>query len=905
VAALAAALSIAGVIAVTLWQLHLNLLFQNTTTTGGDTGAHVMMPQYLETLLAHGHLTGWSPQWYDGYPIYTFYFVLPDLLVALGAKVIAYNVAFKWGTVLGSVALPVAIWACARWFGLRRPLPGVLAAAALPFLFDYTYTIYGGNLFSTLAGEYAYSLSLTLALAFLGLFASVLRTGRRRGWAAVLLAACVLSHIVPALFALVGAAVLTGFELLPARWVPDDDRLWGVPAGPVVPLPRRRVLWLAGSTVAVGLLLSGWWLVPFGLRGAYSTSMGYTNLTDFATLLLPRADWWALVIAAIGVVLAVALRSRFALLFAVLGGLSALALVVDPQGKLYNVRLLPLWFACVYLLAAWVLGVVVVVGARWSGREPLGWWSRRSPAVPELGPSTVPEPPEAPRPAFVLPGGGSAGVARPPGTSAAWPLAAGPAEATVALPPAGANRPAGVGGAPDPSPPSATIRPPSPSASATAWFGAPVVPSTGSEPPSAPDVVADPGASDGPGGRRGPAPRWEDPPGTRRRRTPGAVVGPLVAIAAACLVVVPPFIPGLVSAHVLPVTPGANQVTNWSRYNYVGYEGQPSYPEYQSVMTMMRQVGARYGCGRAMWEYNADLGRFGTPEALMLLPYWTDGCIDSMEGLLFESSTTTPYHFLNQAELSVGPSNPMVGLPYGPVDVPLGIEHLQLLGTRYFMATSPSVQQAAEADPSLRLVASIGPFSGSNNGTPIETTWDVFLVAGSQLVQPLTHLPDVLRGVGPAQPSWLPPSVAWYDDPARWDVELAQSGPANWPRVAAGQARSPAVAVPSTTVSDIHQSDQSISFRVSRVGTPVLVKVSYFPNWQAHGANGPWRVTPNLMVVVPTSHDVTVVYGTTPANEAGLACTIAGLLALVLLAAGWLWRRSRRPYVPRPRSTDG
>ena len=41
--------------------------------------------------------------------------------------------------------------------------------------------------------------------------------------------------------------------------------------------------------------------------------------------------------------------------------------------------------------------------------------------------------------------------------------------------------------------------------------------------------------------------------------------------------------------------------------------------------------------------------------ALMLLPYWTDGCIGSMEGLYFESSATTPYHFLNQSELSEAP----------------------------------------------------------------------------------------------------------------------------------------------------------------------------------------------------------------------------------------------------------
>jgi len=160
------------------------------------------------------------------------------------------------------------------------------------------------------------------------------------------------------------------------------------------------------------------------------------------------------------------------------------------------------------------------------------------------------------------------------------------------------------------------------------------------------------------------------------------------------LVVIPPF---FLPASILPVAPGANQVYVWASWNYTGYEGKAAYPEFKSLMSTMASVGSQHGCGRAMWEYNADENRFGTPEALMDLNYFTSGCIDSMEGLLFESSTTTPYHFLNQAELSQTPSDPMVGLPYGPVDVPLGIQHLQLLGVRYFMAFSPEVVSAAKA----------------------------------------------------------------------------------------------------------------------------------------------------------------------------------------------------------------
>ncbi len=386
--------TILGVIVVTLSQLHPSMLFTNTTTTGGDTGAHVAMPKYLESLISHGHLTGWDPGWYDGFPLYSFYFTIPDFFVAAGGWVIPYDVAFKLGTILGSVLLPVCAWACGRFFRLRPPLPALLAAATLPFLFDYTFTIYGGNLFSTLAGEYAYSFSLSLAILFLGLFACAVREGRHRGWAAVVLAGCVLSHIIPGMYALGGALILTVIELLPARWGIGDGATAAEAAdATTVPVPRTRTLWWAGSTVGIGLLLSCWWLVPFGLEHAYTTSMGYTNVEGWAQY-FREADAWALVIAGIGVVACFFVRSRFGITVTVLGIASAVATAVDPQGSLYNVRLLPLWFISVYLMAGWSFGVICTAVAwvwrrsrqrRWDevqaarasideGRGPAGPW---------------------------------------------------------------------------------------------------------------------------------------------------------------------------------------------------------------------------------------------------------------------------------------------------------------------------------------------------------------------------------------------------------------------------------------------------------------------------------------------------------------------------------------------------
>ena len=96
-------------------------------------------------------------------------------------------------------------------------------------------------------------------------------------------------------------------------------------------------------------------------------------------------------------------------------------------------------------------------------------------------------------------------------------------------------------------------------------------------------------------------------------------------------------------------------------------------------------------------------------------------------------------------------------------------------------------------------------------------------------------------------------------------------------------------------MSDIRQTDEGISFHVDRVGTPVEVRVSYFPNWQATGAEGPWRVAPNLMVVVPTSHDVTLTYGKVPADYVGQLITVVSLVAVIVLGVlGWRAGRSRR-----------
>ncbi|HEY4377366.1 MAG TPA: hypothetical protein VGM93_09415, partial [Acidimicrobiales bacterium] len=369
-----------------------------------------------------------------------------------------------------------------------------------------------------------------------------------------------------------------------------------------------------------------------------------------------------------------------------------------------------------------------------------------------------------------------------------------------------------------------------------------------------------------------------------------------------------------------------------------GAKGAPActtggWKEYQQVVATMARLGEQkgHGCGRSLWEYNNDrLSGYGTPMALMMLPYFTNGCIGSQEGLYFESSTTTPYHFIMQAELSQSGSQPQRDIPYPSFDMAEGVRHLQMLGVKYYLASTTTAITAADGNADLTPVATAG-------------AWHVYQVADAPLVEPLKYQPVVMSNVTDGQHSWLDPSIAWFRDPARQDVPLADAGPKSWARVTfhrvdphlsklvsyvRGQtARSnvverlpkvPKKALPTATVSHVKLTDDGISFDVDKIGVPTLVKVSYFPNWKVKGAEGPYRVTPNLMVVVPTAKHVSMSFGRTGVDLLGIGLTVGGLGGLALLwylppllvpepGRSWLARRwaSRRERQWQPFDGDG
>ena len=743
-----------------------DLLLDNTTPTGGDMGAHVWAPAFLrDHFLPNFQLSGWSMDWYGGLPLYRFYMVIPALaIVALDAvPFVPYGVAFKIVAASGLLTFPFACWAFGRLAKFRHPIPELFAFGGMVFLLDESFEIYGGNVKSTMAGEYSFSIALTLAVLGFGLLAHGLRTGRFRVWAAVVLSLAAVSHGIVLIFVAVGAIVIS------LAWF-DNKRAW-----------------YAVSTGVTTLLLSAWWVGPFLFGHEFMTDMKYgwrpSSATDsFWDMFFPLTTGLDILITSLAIIGFVAMVIRRHLTGVALGIITMMFVVgvyiardsLPGIGLLWNPRLLPFIYLLRYLL--------MLIGAL----EVITWvvnLARQQLASRELN----------------------------------------AVEGAVAVGVIGLSVMTVIGFMYEKLP-----------------FDGTVVVTEATEDEAATTAYA-----------------W----------------GPIQKTADG----------------------GRAVADGWTRYNWGGYEARTQFPEYNAVVTQMTDIGQTNGCGRALWENNSDNGQYGTTMALMLLPHWTDGCIGSMEGLFFEASGTTPYHFITAAAVSESSSNPVRELRYTNNDAEIGVRHMLDLGVRYLMVRTDAAKAEAAQQPELAFIATSAP-------------WDIYEVTGSNIVEPLTVQPVVVNERdGDQRERNLELGTSWFQRPDDWAAIPADDGPDDWQRidveidmdVRVGEPSersrnvdyvSPVqdiaqVALPAITVTDVEIGQQSVEFSVDQIGVPVLVRISYFPNWNVSGADGPYRVSPNHMVVIPTNTDVRMEYQKSSLDWMFYGLTILGI------ALCFFWRR--------------
>lgn len=368
----------------------LGIAFLNSSNwpTGGDIASHLLYAWlYADTLLFSGKILPWIPEVFGGLPFLSYYFPLPFVVIALLSKLIGVASAFKWGSFLAAMLLPGTVFvASRRW--LAMPWAGALCAGlgALAFLLHEQNSIWGGNLLSTLAGEFAYSYGTCLAVVTMIAWLRAVKAGR--GWIlpALLEAATGFSHGFPLL--------LVGFSTAFLLFEGAQFR-------------STLGLLLRGHVLAFCLL--GGWLWPMlemhGLTIPNDATFPLQSWRDlFPATLWPVA---AAGLAGLALQLIPAVRRRWTAVqasalryFASSAGLAALGFLAGDQLGLADIRFFPLVWLFAAIVCGWLFGQsLAAIGAAWQPKRDLaqflfaaaavfgmlGWLGQQVRSAPDWG----------------------------------------------------------------------------------------------------------------------------------------------------------------------------------------------------------------------------------------------------------------------------------------------------------------------------------------------------------------------------------------------------------------------------------------------------------------------------------------------------------------------------------------
>lgn len=274
-----AALGLCFIYAVLATRFDLKLLFEDSILTGGDSASWFQVLKTMkEDFLPRGRFFGFSQDNFFGYMEGQHYFVLPFLAAALAGYAVPLAVALKLVTVAGGFFLPATMYFAARSISRDR-MTGLLAASfSLLFLFNESYTIFGGNWLSTFAGEFCFSWATALLPL---LVASVLEDERKNrkgiltGLILGLIGLCHFFVFMPAFFIPFFPAFPTFIGLLRRKHRAPQDRERGR-------LRTARIY----ATYSAALMAMAFWLLPMAATRMWAQPISmiwhFASPADFA-----------------------------------------------------------------------------------------------------------------------------------------------------------------------------------------------------------------------------------------------------------------------------------------------------------------------------------------------------------------------------------------------------------------------------------------------------------------------------------------------------------------------------------------------------------------------------------------------------------------------------------------------
>lgn len=326
---------------------------------------------------------------------------------------------------------------------------------------------------------------------------------------------------------------------------------------------------------------------------------------------------------------------------------------------------------------------------------------------------------------------------------------------------------------------------------------------------------------------------------------------------------------GLVALAIVHADGHSRFLRAWADWNYTGLEAKELWPAWREATARLRG-GA--GDPRATVEYNAVHEKAGSIRMYETLPYFSGR--STLEGVYNQASLQTHSVYYLTSELCESSPNPFRRREYSRFDTPAALRHLRLYNVSDVVAVSPKLEAALRVRPDVASLFRVPPYSAFR-----------LRDHGPGYVEPMTHAPVRSHPRG-----WRDKAYRWFTREPLSPAHLVFTEDARFVVVERDEwLAPPEVALGATASVSESVADEELRISTDRVGHPLLVKVSYHPRWRADGADGPYLVSPALMMVVPRRTEVRLFYARTAADHAGAALTLG-----VLVLGGWSWSRARR-----------
>jgi 6-pyruvoyl-tetrahydropterin synthase related domain len=307
---------------------------------------------------------------------------------------------------------------------------------------------------------------------------------------------------------------------------------------------------------------------------------------------------------------------------------------------------------------------------------------------------------------------------------------------------------------------------------------------------------------------------------------------------------------------------------SWVEYNYTGLEAKELWPQFTRLAQALRGT---VNDPRVAVEYSTEHEKAGSIRMYETFPFFSGR--STLEGVYNQASLQTHFVYFLASELGEHSPNPFRSRHYSSFDPDNAMRHLRLLGASDVVAMSAMLGSAFAARDDVEEVAKLPPYRVFHLKGP-----------GTAYVEPLAFEP-----VRASPRGFRDHAYRWFTRKPQSPVHLVFTDDTRFKTLERDPwLPPPRVPLPDDVAVQATLGDEEIRIHTSRPGHPLLVKVSWHPRWRAEGADGPWLVSPALMLVIPRQADVRLVYGRNWADGLGALGTLGALLLCVVL-----WRRRR------------